>query len=205
MDGSLRARLRAGHASAFAELFDEHADVIYRYAVRSCGNWAVAEDVVSATFLEAWRRRGTLNPGEDPVRPWLFGIATNVLRNTARGSRRHLAALARIPAAAVEPDFTGAVAEQLDDAAQLAVTRRAMAGLGRKDREVIELCVWAGLDYAEAAGALGVPVGTVKSRLSRARVRLRELVITPAEPHTAHGQIQGEAAAAVHVGQEGTR
>jgi RNA polymerase sigma-70 factor (ECF subfamily) len=202
MDSTLRDRLRAGDPTAFGELFDDHADALYRYAVRSCGDRATAQDVVSLTFLEAWRLRRGLRAVDEPVRPWLFGIATNVLRNANRSSRRHRAALARMPGATPVPDFADALVDRLDDADALTTARRALAELSRKDREVIELCVWAGLDYAAAATALGVPVGTVRSRLSRARARLREVVVQPAEPAPTLGQVPDDRATAVRAGQE---
>ncbi|MGW2377039.1 RNA polymerase sigma factor [Kitasatospora sp. NPDC001683] len=156
-------------------MFDEAAGDVYRYAVRVSGDWAVAEDVVQLTFLEAWRLRGRLREDGGAVRPWLFGIAANVLRNTTRAARRHRAAMARLPARDVVPDFADELVGRLDDSVQLAAARRALARLRKAEREVFGLCVWAGLDYASAAEALGVPVGTVRSRLSRARTKLRAL------------------------------
>ncbi|WP_344139322.1 RNA polymerase sigma factor [Luedemannella flava] len=170
---SLRARLRAGESAAFGEVFDEHADAILRYAARTLGDRAGAEDVVSLTFLEAWRLRERLLPEGESVRPWLFGIATNVLRNTARRARRHRAALDWLPPPDTVPDPADEGADRLDDAERLAAARRAMDALKPHEREVFVLCVWEELDYAAAAEALGVPVGTVRSRLARARARLR--------------------------------
>ncbi|WP_035800329.1 RNA polymerase sigma factor [Kitasatospora mediocidica] len=175
MEQSQRARLRAGDQTALGELFDAHAQDVHRYALRTLGNWAAAEDAVSLTFLEAWRLRATLHEEGEGLRPWLFGIATNVLRNTARASRRHRAAMARLLEREAVADFAEEVVNRLDDGAHLAAAQRALAGLRRAEREVFGLCVWGGLDYASAAEALGVPVGTVRSRLSRARARLRSL------------------------------
>ncbi|MFC5667934.1 RNA polymerase sigma factor [Kitasatospora misakiensis] len=175
MELSQRGRIRDGDQWAFGELFDEAAGDLYRYAVRATGDWAVAEDVVQLTFLEAWRLRRTLREGEESVRPWLFGVAANVLRNTARAARRHKAAMERLPPRDVVPDFADELVGRLDDSAQLAAARRALNRLRKAEREVFGLCVWAGLDYASAAEALGVPVGTVRSRLSRARTKLRAL------------------------------
>ncbi|MDH6142484.1 RNA polymerase sigma factor (sigma-70 family) [Kitasatospora sp. GP30] len=191
MELSLRSRLRAGDQSAFGEIFDEHASALYGYAVRALGDWAAAEDAVSLTFLEAWRLREKLHEEGEGVRPWLFGIATNVLRNTNRAARRHRAALARLPARETVPDFADELAGRLDADAELAAARRALARLRRADREVFLLCVWSGLEYAAAAEALGIPVGTVRSRLSRARSRLRELTVRELEPDRGIGQVRG--------------
>ena len=172
---SLRARVRAGDPDAFRQLFDEHASVVYRHAVRMTGNWALADDVVSLTFLEAWRLRERVLPGEDSLRPWLLGIATNVTRNTARAARRHQAALMKVPPPDPVPDIADAVAQRLADAEELAAAQKALSTMRRGEREVFTLCVWEGLDAATAAEALGVAVGTVRARLSRARKRLRRL------------------------------
>ncbi|MET8703409.1 RNA polymerase sigma factor [Kitasatospora sp. NPDC058032] len=175
MELSQRGRIRDGDQWAFGELFDEAAGDLYRYAVRATGDWAVAEDVVQLTFLEAWRLRHKLREDDGAVRPWLFGIAANVLRNTARAARRHRVAMERLPARDTVPDFADELVGRLDDSAQLAAARRALGRLRKAEREVFGLCVWAGLDYASAAEALGVPIGTVRSRLSRARTKLRAL------------------------------
>ncbi|MFF5566641.1 RNA polymerase sigma factor [Streptomyces sp. NPDC012623] len=181
MTDSTHARLREGDPAALAEAFQEHANAVYRHALWSTGNWATAEDVVSLTYLEAWRSRERLRPEETgSLRPWLLGIATNVLRNTARSARRHRKALARMPRSDTVPDFAEEVAGRLTDAERLAAAKAALEGLRRTEREVFTLCVWGGLDYASAAEALDIPIGTVRSRLSRARAKLRDSVGHPA-------------------------
>ncbi|WP_326688432.1 MULTISPECIES: RNA polymerase sigma factor [unclassified Streptomyces] len=181
MTDSTHSRLREGDPAALAEAFREHADAVYRHALWSTGNWATAEDIVSLTYLEAWCSRERLRPEETgSLRPWLLGIATNVLRNTARSARRHRKALARMPRSDIVPNFADEVAGRLADAEQLAAAMAALEGLRRAEREVFTLCVWGGLDYASAAEALGIPVGTVRSRLSRARAKLRDSVGHPA-------------------------
>src|SRR5690242_13688948 len=96
---SLRSRLRAGDPDAFRELFDEHVRTVYNLGFRLTGNWTVAEDVASLTFLEAWRLRERIDidPEAATLRPWLVGIATNVARNVRRAARRHDDALLRLP------------------------------------------------------------------------------------------------------------
>ncbi|WP_328328495.1 RNA polymerase sigma factor [Streptomyces sp. NBC_00455] len=171
----MRARIRAGDHEAFAALYDEHAREVYNHAYRLSGDWSTAEEVLSETFLAAWRTRQAVEPEGDSLRPWLLGIATNKARNAKRGIGRRLAFLARRPAPEPVPDIADATAGRVDDARRLAAVRQALGGLRRQEREVLALCVWSGLDYAEAAEALGIPVGTVRSRLSRARDRLRRL------------------------------
>ncbi|MGK5498802.1 RNA polymerase sigma factor [Streptomyces sp. URMC 125] len=212
MELSLRARVRAGDPAAYGELFDEHAAVVHRYAVRATGDWAAAEDVVSLTFLEAWRLREKVEPDGESLRPWLLGIATNVMRNTARAARRHRDALSRLPPKEAIPDFADELVGRMADSERLAAAHRALGRLRRAEREVFVLCVWQGLDYAAAAEALGVRIGTVRSRLSRARARLRKLTEAELEhprgepePPAGNGQVRGSRTAAARPRQERTR
>lgn len=175
MEQSLRDRLRAGDALAFAELFDADAQAVYQHGYRLTGDRILAEDVVSATFLEAWRLRSRIDADRGPLRPWLLGVATNVARNLRRRHRRDRDLLARVRWRDEERDFADDVAARLDDARELDSVRTALAALRPAEREVVALCVWAELDYASAARALGVPIGTVRSRLSRARKKLLRL------------------------------
>ncbi|MEE6262790.1 RNA polymerase sigma factor [Plantactinospora sonchi] len=211
----MRTRIRAGDPDAFRELFDEHARSVYNHAFRLGGDWSTAEDVVSLTFLEAWRLRDRIDAGAEAgsLRPWLLGIATNVSRNVRRAARRHDGVLARLPGTDVVPDFAEEISGRIDDRERLAVLRTALTALRRTEREVLALCVWAGLEYAEAAEALGVPVGTVRSRLSRVRRKLAKMVaagrLRPAgegrEPRSGHGQVEGDRRIAVRFAQENAR
>lgn len=211
----MRARIHAGDPDAFRDLFDEHVRSVYNHAFRLMGNWSAAEDVVSLTFLEAWRLRDRVDVSVDggSLRPWLLGIATNVARNVRRAARRHDVALARLPKEDVVPDFAEEVTARINDRERLVVVRMALAALRKPEREVLALCVWSGLDYAEAAEALGVPVGTVRSRLSRARKKLNKLVTAARlrppeegrEPQARYGQVKGERDIAVRFAQENAR
>jgi RNA polymerase sigma-70 factor (ECF subfamily) len=172
----MRTRVRAGDSSAFAELFDSYARAVYNHAFRLTADWSAAEDVMAATFMEAWRLRGKVEPEGGSLRPWLLGIATNTARNQYRSNRRYRAAAAAAAAAEpVVPDHAEEVADRVDDRRRLATALTALAALRRPEREVITLCLGEGLDYEAAAKALGIPVGTVASRLSRARKKLRAL------------------------------
>ncbi|WP_405390251.1 RNA polymerase sigma factor [Streptomyces sp. NBC_01102] len=208
----MHARIRAGDPEAFRELFRDHAQLVFRHAVRTTGDWAAAEDIVSLTFLEAWRLREKLRDEGDSPRPWLMGITVNVLRNTGRAVRRHERALARLPLRDVLPDFADELVGRITDSEELAAAKTALAQLRKGEREVFALCVWSGLGYAEAAEALGVPVGTVRSRLSRARVRLRKLTDgelrrrrEKTEPVRTGGQVQGGRIDAVRSNEERSR
>lgn len=172
-DGSLWHRTGSGDADAFGQLFERHADAIYNYCFRRTGNWAIAEDLLSIVFLEAWRRRDK-RLAADKVLPWLYGIATNVIRNQWRSRRRYEAALARL--STERRSLVSTPVEDLADEQQTETIQSMLAELPRQQQEVFVLCTWFGLTYIEAAYALRVPVGTVRSRLSRANSRLRELM-----------------------------
>lgn len=212
----MHAKVRAGDAAAFRAVFNDHARAVYGHAYRVTGDWAAAEDVVSLTFLEAWRLRDRVRDENETLRPWLLGIAVNVLRNRGRALRRHRAAMARAPVKDTVPDFADEIVARMADGERLAAAKAALAKLRRADREVFELCVWAGLGYPEAAEALGVAEGTVRSRLFRARKRLRELAenelregreraAKTLQRPAGDGQRQDNRTVSVRPVQEGTR
>lgn len=139
----MRTRVRSGDPDAYAELFDSHARTLYNHAFRMTGDWAAAEDVMSAAFLEAWRLRGTIDPEGGSLRPWLLGIATNLARNHCRSNRRYRAAAAATAAAgaASVPDHAEEVAGRLDDRRQIAATLGQLSALRGPEREVLLLCL----------------------------------------------------------------
>jgi RNA polymerase sigma-70 factor (ECF subfamily) len=177
-DAALWQRAVAGEATAFGTIFERHAGAVYNFCFRRTGDWAQAEELTAIVFLEAWRRRTQVELERSDALPWLLGVATNVHRNLRRSQRRHRAALERLPRERVA-DFAVDVDERLDDQRQMRAALRALQTLPCADQDVLALCVWEELTYEQAAVALGVPVGTVRSRLSRARARLRELTSDP--------------------------
>jgi RNA polymerase sigma-70 factor (ECF subfamily) len=173
-DSVLWSRARSGDSEAFGMLFERHGRTIYNYCFRRVGSWAVAEDLVSIVFLEAWRRVDKPLPSGKEL-PWLFGIATNVVRNRRRSERRYAAALRRVSQPSSEPSFADDSNERIDDEELMGRALALLARLPRREQEVFALCAWSGLSYEDAAAALHIPVGTVRSRVSRARARLQEL------------------------------
>jgi RNA polymerase sigma factor (sigma-70 family) len=184
-DAALWQAAAAGEHEAFGELYDRHATAVYNYLLRRTADWSVAEDLTAAVFLQAWRRRGEVVFAGDSALPWLLGVARQLRRNATRSRLRYLAALGRAGRDAASASSAGDPAElvtgRLDAERQLRRVRTAIGGLPRQQREVIELCVYAGLDQQAAAIALGVSVGTIKSRLHRARQRLATELAAP--PH----------------------
>jgi RNA polymerase sigma factor (sigma-70 family) len=173
-DSVLWSRARSGDSEAFGMLFERHGRTIYNYCFRRVGSWAVAEDLVSIVFLEAWRRINKPLPSGKEL-PWLLGIATNVVRNRRRAERRHAAALRRVPEPRPEPTFADDSDQRVDDEVLIGRALALVARLPGREQEVFALCAWSELSYEDAGFVLGIPVGTVRSRLSRARARLREL------------------------------
>src|ERR671934_1213106 len=171
-DADLLRRTLVGDTNAFGALFERHAPAVLRFCFRRTGNATVAEDLTSIVFLEAWRRRDRTVFFGGSARPWLFGVALNVLRSQSRAERRHRDALARLPSdEGPEPESEAAIA-RLDAEREMRAVLKAVEKLGRREREVLELCVWEDLSTEEAALALGISPGAVRSRLSRARRRL---------------------------------
>jgi RNA polymerase sigma factor (sigma-70 family) len=163
----------------FVTVVDEHGEAVLRYLTRRVGR-DLAEDLAAETFLIAFRERHTYTPTSEArsALPWLYGIATNLLRNHLRSEHRRASVLGRLAAQAVINDDP----ERIDEALSAAVTVGRVAdlitGLTVGERDVLLLVATEGLTYAETALALDVPVGTVRSRLSRVRVQLRQALDT---------------------------
>ncbi len=171
-------RLARTDPEAFGALFERHAGAVHAFCARRTADLALAEDLTSIVFLEAWRRRERTEIASESVLPWLLGIAHNAVRNAHRSRRRHRAALARLPpdAHASEPDDP---VQRIDAERALASALEAIRALPDHERDVVVLVLWSGLSYEDAALALGVPAGTVRSRLSRARAHLRASLVNP--------------------------
>jgi RNA polymerase sigma factor (sigma-70 family) len=159
----------------FAALFDRHAPYIHRYLARRVG-LQDAEDLLAETFLTAFRKRGRYDPSRADARPWLYGIATNLVGQHRREERRQFRLR---QAAAPEPDMPDMSERAVVQATALSlrsVLAQALASLPDADRDVLLLIAWEDLSYQEVAQALAIPVGTVRSRLHRARVKLRTVL-----------------------------
>jgi RNA polymerase sigma factor (sigma-70 family) len=156
----------------FTALFRRHAPHIQRYVIRRLGPDA-ADDIVAETFLLAFRQRDRYDPARADARPWLYGIATNLIGHHRRAEVRLYRALARTGADPVCAPFTDRVDDRVSAGQAGQLIAAALAGLAAELRDTLLLAAWSDLSYEQIALALDVPVGTVRSRLSRARTRLR--------------------------------
>lgn len=165
-------RVRRGDADAFGAVFDEHYSRVYGHALRMSESTHDAEDTTAIVFLEAWRRREAVRVVNGSVLAWLLVTATNVARNSRRSAQRKRVLLSKLVPSESSPDPAAEILEQLDRTAQDASLRAAFRRLSTADQKVLGLCVINDFSLTAAAEVLGVPVGTVKSRLSRAKARL---------------------------------
>jgi RNA polymerase sigma factor (sigma-70 family) len=176
-DSELIARSRSDPA-VFGGIFDRHHAELYRYLRRRIDG-GLAADLAAETFVIAFARRGTYRADTQDARPWLYGIAHNLLRNHVRAERRQLAAYTRLgadPLADADAAAAFSLADsRADSAAVSARLAQILARMPARDRDVLLLFAWADMSYTEIARALSIPVGTVRSRLNRARRQLRGL------------------------------
>ncbi|MEU4830306.1 RNA polymerase sigma factor [Streptosporangium sp. NPDC023615] len=159
----------------FAALFDRYAPQIHHYVARRLSTQA-ADDVTAETFLTAFRRRDSYDLARPLARPWLYGIATTLVARHRRDEERFLRALSRTGADPPPEPMADTVISRVAAQEEERLIAKALAGLSRGDRDVLLLVAWGDLSYEEVAQALGVPLGTVRSRLHRARKKARAVI-----------------------------
>lgn len=162
-DAGLWTRVRQGDELALAALFDRYETRLFRHATRLLTHREDAKDAVTVAFFELWRKRASVRLVEGSPLPWLLTTVANSARNLERSSRRYRALLDRAPVA--EP-----VSHDHDDSDVLSALKR----LPEREQAVVVLSVLEGYPEREIAQALGIPAGTVKSRLARAKAKLRD-------------------------------
>ena len=185
-DERLMTRIAAGDEDAFVALYRRRQPAIYRFAWQVSGSAAIAQDVTQEVFLAVMRGAGDFDSRRGAVVPYLFGIARNLVRRTWRSQDLRTESL---------DDFESAETGSVDDPAdglaaseRVSLVRQAVASLPAHYREVIVLCELEELSYADAATALGQPVGTIRSRLHRARSLLAAKLRQRNESATALGE-----------------
>jgi RNA polymerase sigma factor (sigma-70 family) len=159
----------------FAVLFDRHAPHIHRYLARRAGR-QVADDLVAETFLTAFAKRDRYDLGYSDARPWLYGIATNLVGQHRRDEVRQYRIMQGAVAEPEVPDHADRVAAGVTAQAMRAPLDAALAALSAGDRDVLLLIAWEQLTYQEVSRALAIPAGTVRSRLHRARTKVRQVL-----------------------------
>lgn len=175
-DAVLWVRAAAGNKAAFGELFERHAQAVWNHAYRLTGSWSVAEDLTSITFLTAWRKLNEVTLVRDSALPWLYAVAGNLARSEYRSSGRFARMLRRVPTQEAIEDHAESVADKIDGEARMRVVLDAVARLPKSERQAVELCLIGELPVAEAAELLGIAEVSIRSRISRARARLRRSV-----------------------------
>lgn len=177
-DGDL-VSMSAKDPEAFAQLFRRHGRAVYAYCARRTGDLDLAEDLTSVVFLEAFRRRRKLQLSNTSALPWLLGVANNVTRNAQRSLHRYRSALSRVPSPSDSASAEHDAMVHLGAQEALARALEALRPLSQGERDVVLLVLWSELSYADAASTLGIPIGTVRSRLSSARQKLSAIPMKP--------------------------
>lgn len=178
-DPALWDRAASGDQVAFEELFQRHAEAVWNHAYRLTGSWSRAEDLTSSTFLMAWRKRHEVRLVRDSALPWLYAVAGNLARSENRSSGRFQRALRRVPTGDVgadHADHADEVAGRVDDDRRVRAVLEAVRALPKSEREIVELCLLGDLPTADAAALLGLAEPSIRSRVSRAKSRLRTML-----------------------------
>lgn len=166
--------------SAFAAVFEKHHPAVHRYLARRLGA-DLADELAAEVFAVAFAKRNRYDRSFEDARPWLFGIATRLAHRHWRREERELRAYARTGIDPAAPSHDERVAARADSAVAGPVLAAALAALSRDERDVLLLHAWEELAYPEIAAALSISLGTVKSRLHRARRRVRQSLATAGE------------------------
>jgi RNA polymerase sigma factor (sigma-70 family) len=146
---------------------------VWNHAYRLTGSWSLAEDLTSITFMTAWRKLNEVTLVRDSALPWLYAVAGNLARSEYRSSGRFARMLRRVPTQEAIEDHAEQVADKVDGESRMRVVMAAVATLPKSERQVVELCLIGELPVAEAAELLGIEEVSIRSRISRARARLR--------------------------------
>ncbi|MFE6814515.1 RNA polymerase sigma factor [Streptomyces sp. NPDC057675] len=160
------------HPEAFAHLYDRYAADVHRYVTRRLGAQA-ADDVTSETFLVAFRTRDRFDSTAVSARPWFYGITAKLISRQRRSEVRMLRAYARTGCDPVAESWADHADSRVVAQGMQRELSGALARLSTGDRHVLLLVAWAEFSYQEVADALGIPLGTVRSRLNRARRKIR--------------------------------
>ncbi|MBT2473280.1 RNA polymerase sigma factor [Microbacterium sp. ISL-103] len=172
-DGELLYRLSRGDEPAYRMLHDRHQAPVFRTSLVLMRTTWDAEEVAATAFFELWRKRDKVRVVDGSVLPWLLATTSYAAKNSLRSRRRYQRLLNRIPHDGDVPDHADEVVRAMDALKISRSVRQALLELNPRDASVVVLCVVHELPASEAAVVLGIPEGTVKSRLSRVKAKLR--------------------------------
>ena len=175
-ESALWARACAGDERAFTAIFDAHVDRVFRHCLRLVPSAADADEVAVAAFFELWRRRAVVRVVSGSVLPWLLVTASNLARNTSRGTRRYKAVLDRLPRES-PPDAAEETGEAIDREQRKQALRRALARMSPTDAALLVLTALEEVPVPDAAALLDLSIPAARKRVSRARHRLRDALI----------------------------
>ena len=173
VDAALWLEATSGTERSFGVLFERYRTRVFRKAYAQLKSVHDAEDVVAMVFLEAWKSRDKVRIVDGSILPWLLSVTSYVLLNQTRNTRRWRRLLAALPEPGQHADHAELVLDRLDQGAQLRAVYAAMGTLSAQERSIIDLSVIEELPVATVAAVLDIPVGTVKSKLHRAREKIR--------------------------------
>jgi RNA polymerase sigma-70 factor (ECF subfamily) len=197
-DSELWRQAGDGNGDAFGVIFDRYARTVYNFCFRRTGSWDRAEDLVADVFLEAWRKRDALSlTPSQRLLPWLLGVAQNKIRNESRAITRSASLVARLRPRPV-PDFANDSLARMADEQLMAEILHALRDLPADELDMLTTFAWGGLEYAEVAELFDIPIGTVRSRISRCREHLRKmgyLIEHPATERQNERKLRNEGAA----------
>lgn len=171
-DAVLWSAACTGDSAAFETVFRRHADRVHTQCARRTGSYDAADDLVSTVFLHAWKKRDHVRFVDQSLLPWLLVVAANVTRNQLRSNRRHTNLRLRV--AGTQRDEPHDLEDRLDARSLAPKLAAALSTLNDNEQAVVSLCDLSEYGQREAAEALAIPIGTVKSRLSRAHQKLRQ-------------------------------
>lgn len=183
-DAALWLEATTGTERSFAVLFDRHRTRVFRKAYSQLKSIHDSEDVVAMVFLEAWRSRSKVRIVDGSVLPWLLSVTSYVLLNQSRSTRRWRRLLVALPEPEGHADHADVVLDRIDQSAQLRAVYQAMETLNPQERSILDLCVIEELPVATVAAVLDIPIGTVKSKLHRAREKIRRRIPSHLMPGT---------------------
>lgn len=176
-EATVWAAVLRNDSDAFVTIFDQHRDRVFRHALRMTVNVHDAEDVTAGAFFELWHRQKSVRVVDGSVLPWLLVTTTNLARNLTRGLRRYRALIDSLPRAQSVSSAEDVALEHFEELRVAAQVKEALSGLSAADAALITLTMFEHYSLAQVAAALGITDGAARTRVSRARSRMAEVLV----------------------------